>query len=199
MKAWEERLSEQVKREWENYKKKRINLDTAHTDLRLDLAGSMLYVESVSGGGVTIDVKLNRNTNPALTLNNQTKILTVFTTLYLSWEAQADQWIDLIIGCDFDKIDMTEEDRAAAQPILQITHANPDTNQAGANNTCKKCLIQADPQNSGLAWIDFTQAAVQNDCIALAPGDYITVTISNTNLINANFEIGNDSVWIIIE
>lgn len=199
MQTWEDKLREQVDRGWENYKKKRINLDTAQTDLKLDLAGSLLYVENVSGGHAGVTVKLNRNTNPALSLNNQTKILTVFTTLYLTWEAQAGQWIDLIVGTDFDKIDTSETDLAAAQPIIQITHANPNTSQAGGNNPCKKCLIQADPQNIGLAWIDLTQAAVQDSCIALAPGDYIQVSVSNTNLINANFEIGGDDVWVVIE
>jgi len=194
---WDDRLKEQVKRDWENYKKKRLDLSTAQNDLRLDLAGEFLYVEAVSSASATATVKLNRDKNDAITLSHQTKIRTVFTTLYITHAAQAGEWIDIIIGVDFSKTDPQLADPGTAQPVIEITNIAADTNTIGAAAIATVVVIKADPQNVDIAWIDFTTPAVQDACFPLEPGDSLTARIDNVNQVNVNFEVANDQVWIV--
>ncbi len=195
--TWEERLDEQVKRGWENYKKRRLDLSVAQENLKLDLAGEFLYVEAVSSASAIATVRLNRNANDAIELAHQTKIKTVFTTLFITHTAQAGEWIDLITGTDFSKDDPQLKDPGTAQPVIEITNGSANTNTVGAAAISTIVVIKADPQNVGLSWIDFSQAAVQDDCFPLEPGDSLTVKIDNINQINVNFEIENDEVWIV--
>ena len=195
--TWEGRLDEQVKRGWENYKKKRLDLSAAQENLKLDLAGEFLYVEAVSSASAAATVRLNRNANDAIKLAHQTKIKTVFTTLFITHAAQAGEWIEVIIGTDFSKDDPQLEDPGTAQPVIEITNGSANMNTVGAAAISTIAVIKADPQNVGLSWIDFSQAAVQNSCFPLEPGDSLTVRIGNVNQINVNFEVANDQVWIL--
>ena len=194
---WEERLGEQVKRGWENYKKKRLDLTVAQENLELNLAGGFLYVERVSSASAAATVRLNRNANDPIELTHQTKIFTVFTTLFITHAAQAGEWIDIIIGTDFSKDDQQLEDPGTAQLVIGITNGAADTNTVGAAAIATIVVIKADPQNVGLSWIDFSQAAVQADCFPLEPGDSLTVNISNIDQVNVNFEVADNQVWII--
>ena len=195
---WDERLGDQVKKGWENYKKKRLDLSAAQELLRLDLAGEFLYVEAVSSASAIATVRLNRNSNDEITLSHQTKIRTIFTTLFITHTAQAGEWIDLIIGINFEYF-KPDNIRDEVQQVLNLTHANPDTNVAGAANICNTALIKADVLNTDIAWIDFGVAAVQDSCMPLDPGEWIRVSISNTDQINANFEVGGEIVYICYE
>ncbi len=80
-----------------------------------------------------------------------------------------------------------------------MTHANADTDVAAAANPCNRAMIKADVNNTQVAWIDFGVAAVQDNCMPLDAGESITVSISNTDRIHANFEVGGEIVYIAYE
>jgi len=54
-------------------------------------------------------------------------------------------------------------------------------------------LLQANPDHFG------SVAAVQNNCMPLDPGEWVRVSISNTDQIHANFEVGGEIVYIAYE
>ncbi len=199
MDNWDRRLQDQVERGWQNYRKKRIHLDTARVDELFSWTGDFMYVEASSAEAALAGVKLNINTNESLLLQVGTKVKTVFTSFYFSNTAQADQWIDLIVGVNFEKMDPHPEQSRQAQAVAEITHANPDTNQAGADQIAERVVITASPLNTDITWLDFGQAAVQDSCYPLEPGDSVMVRISNLDQINVNFEVGGESVWVINE
>lgn len=199
MSDWEKNLKEQEAREWKNYHPFRIDLTAGRNNMIHNFPGDFLYVVATSTASATAMVKLNKVNNKDLNLAAGTKIKTVFTQFYFTNEGQAGEWMDLIIGIDFEKDDEQPQPARAAQPVIEITHANPNTNQAGAALIADRVVITADPQNTDIAWIDFGQAAVQNGCYPLEPGDSVTVRVANINQINVNFEIGGESVWIIRE
>jgi len=195
--TWDERLKLQEKRRFENYKTVRISLDTARVDHRYDFAGDFLYVETYSSPSAAAMVKFNKNTNDALGLKHNTRIETVFTTLYVTNTAQVGEWIEIIIGIDFRKYDPEITTQPEPQPIIKLTHLGADTNVTPAARIAGFVIIKAHSRNTDIAWIDFGQAAVQNGCLPLEPGDSIATPISNLNRINANFAVGGESVWIM--
>ena len=199
MSSWEQRLSEQVERDWKNYHTQRIPLDTARADLGLSLTGDFLYVAAASSASALATVKLNRNTNQTLDLRRGTEIKTIFTQLFVTNTAQSGEWIDLVTGVNFEKIDLHRDENRAAQAVVEITNGAANTNQAGADQVAERVVILAAPQNTDIAWVDFGQAAVQDSCYPLEPGDSVTVMVPNLDQINVNFEVGGESVWIINE
>ncbi len=199
MDDWEKRLQDQVNRGWKNYHKTRLDLTTARADIPMAFAGDFLYVAQASSASARATVKINRNTNEPLYLQRGAQIKTVFTALYLSNTEHSGEWIDLIVGVNFEKMDRHHDENREAQPVIEITHANPDTNQAGGDQVAERVVITASPLNTDIAWLDFSQAAVQDACYPLEPGDSVTVMVSNLDQININFTIGGESVWIINE
>lgn len=195
--TWDDRLKLQADRKWENYKKWRIALDTARDLHRYDIAGDFLYVEKFSSPSAAATVRFNKNTNDAIDLQHNTKIETVFTTLYITNTAQAGEWIDLIVGIDFRKDDPQIADQQEPQAVVKVTNGSADTNTTPAAQISNFVIIKAHTRNTDIAWIDFGQAAVQDDCLPLEPGDTITVPISNLDQINVNFEIADEVVWIV--
>lgn len=195
---WNKRLADQVNRGWDNYKHVHIDLSTARIDEPVRITGEFLYVEESSGAAAVAKIKLNRNTNDALDLEKGVEIKTVFIEVYITNEALEDEWLDLVIGINFEyyqAIDRGDE----VQQVLNLTHANPNTNVAAAANPCNQALIKADVNNTQVAWVDFGVAAVQNDCLPLDAGEWVRIKISNTDLINANFEVGGEIVFIVFE
>lgn len=199
MDNWDARIKEQLKHGWKNYTKKRLDLGIARSELFLTLAGDFLYVPKASSASALATIKLNRNTNESLDLKAGTIIKTVFTEFYWSNGAQSGEWIDVIIGVNFEMDQQFPDPSRQAQAVVEITHANPDTNQAGADQIAERVVITASPLNTDIAWLDFGQAAVQDSCYPLEAGDSVTVSISNLDQINCNFEVGGESVWIINE
>lgn len=199
MDDWEKRLKEQVDRGYKNYHKHRLDLTTARDNTPMAFPGDFLYVAQASSASALATVRLNRNTNEALDLQRGTQIKTVFTMLFFTNTAQSAEWLDLIVGVNFEKMDRHHDENREAQPVIEITHANPDTNQAGADQVAERVVITASPLNTDIAWLDFSQAAVQDECYPLEPGDSVTVMVSNLDRINVNFEVGGESVWIINE
>jgi len=194
---WEKRLADQVKRGWDNYKHLHIDLTTARIDEPIRISGEYLYVEESSSALAVAKIKLNRNTNDALDLEKGVKIETVFIEIYISNDALEDEWLDVIIGINFEYYKQIVS--AEVQQVLNLTHANPDTDVAAAAHICNAALIKADVNNTQIAWIDFGIAAVQNSCMPLDAGEWVRVATSNTNRIHANFEVGGEIVYIAYE
>lgn len=202
IKNWEERLTAQVLRDWHNYDRHRIDLSTARAAEFWGYAGEFLTVEKVSSESALATIRLNRNTNDLIGLQVGTVIKTVFKDFYITNTAQAGEWIDIIIGINFEyykKFVAGGIISSEVQQVLNLTHANADTNIAAAAHVCNRALIKADVNNTQTAWIDFGVAAVQNNCVPLDPGEWIKVSISNTNRINANFEVGGEIVYVVYE
>ena len=80
---------------------------------------------------------------------------------------------------------------------ITITHANADTNVAGAANACKRVLVKAFTTNTGLTWVDFGTAAVDGACMPLAAGETVNVPTSNTDQVNCLFKVGGEHVAVI--
>ena len=201
IKNWEERLRNQVLKEWHNYDRHRIDLSTVRIAEPWYYPGEFLYIEKVSSESALATIRLNRNTNDAIDLQVGTVIKTIFKEFYITNTAQADEWIDIIIGINFEYYKQFAAGGliSEAQQVLNLTHANPNTNVAAAAHVCNRALIKADVNNTQTAWIDFGVAAVQNNCLPLDAGEWIRVQLSNTNRINANFEVGGEIVYIVYE
>lgn len=201
VKNWDQRLGDQSKRDWDNYLRRRIYLDEPRINGLMAVAGEYLYVEKVSASVASASVRINRNTNDDISLVVGTRIETVFKELYITNTAQAGEWIDLIIGINFKYYrpygDVTEQARARA--VVPLTHQNANTNVTPAAQICDAVLIKANVLNTGIAWINFGVAAVQNACLPLNPGESVTVHLSNLNQINANFAVGGEYVFIVYE
>lgn len=198
---WDQRLKDQVRLGWDNYLRRRIHLDAARSLEEWGIAGEYLYVEEVSSESARLTISLNRNTNDPIDLENGVKIRTIFTQIYITNTAQPGEWIDLIIGINFEYTKPAGRglDAGVAQQVLNLTHANADTSAAAAAHPCNSALIKADVNNTQVAWIDFGVAAVQSDCLPLDAGEWVRVKISNTDQINANFEVGGELVFIVYE
>lgn len=103
IKQWDERLKDQASRDWENYVHRRIDLTEARVDQPVLIAGEFIYVEAASDEDVAVaKIKLNRNTNDPLDLELGVEIKTVFTEVFITNDALADEWIDIIFGINFE-------------------------------------------------------------------------------------------------
>jgi len=196
---WEKRLKDQCLRGWNNYKRFRYELTTARGNDYLGLSGEFLFVEGVSSKSALASIRLNRNTNDPIDLKIGTHIKTIFTELYVTNAAQAGEWIDLVVGINFEYGRQQEQNQSEAQPCIIITNVLADTNTPGAAHVCNAVLIRAHTTNTGLVWIDFGTPAVENNCYPLDAGDAISVKLSNTNLINALFKVANEDVTVVYE
>lgn len=199
--AWEERLKQQYLRGWDNYVRRRIDLSDVRTNEYFGIAGEFVYVEKVSSSSANATIRINRNTNDEISLELATTVKTIFTVFYVTNAAQAGEWIDIIIGINFEYYNKSAQaaQSVKAQPIVPLTHAVADTNVTPAAQICNTVLITADLNNIADCWIDFGTAAVQNACYPLGPGDWITVKLANLNEINANFEVGGECAFIAYE
>ena len=202
IKNWDLRLKDQVLKGWENYFRRRIHLTDARTAEFWGVTGEFLYVEEVSSKSAAAAIRLNLNTNDEIDLQTGVVIKTVFKEFYITNTAQAGEWIDIIVGINFEYYKHHAGDAIAgaeAQAVVKLTHANPNTNVAAAAQICNRALIKADVNNTQTAWIDFGIAAVQNACHPLDPHEAIEVSLSNLDRINANFEVGGECVFITYE
>ncbi len=331
---WDKRLTEQAKRGWDNYLRRRIHLDQARDNECWNVCGEFLYIEEVSSALAIGSVRLNRTMNDAIDLERSTTIKTMFTQIFITHDALQDEWIDIITGINFEyykqrnriqeplSIDddggsltvdgtfwqatqpvsaaalplpagaataanqladghnvtvdnavggaavnvqdggnsitvdgvfyqatqpvsaaalplpagaataanqladghnvtvdnagggaavniqdggnsitvdgaVTAVDNGVAQECIIITHANPDTNQAGANHACKRVLIRAHTTNTGLVWVNFGAAAVDGSDYPLDKGDAMSVPVTNTNQVNCLFKVGGEKVTVV--
>ena len=195
--TWDENLAAQKRRNFINYSVVTIDLATARTNELVHVPGDIVYVKAVSSNSAAATVRLNLTKNDEVDLKLHTRIETVFTSLFISNEVQSGEWMELVIGINFYIENPLQS--SDLQPAIVITNAVADTNQAGAAHTCNAAIIKADVKNTGIAWIDFGNAAVQDACYPLDPGEWIRGDISNTDRINANFEVGGEKVFVAYE
>jgi len=195
--TWDQRIKEQQGRGFKNYATLAIDLSKARTNEVHNTPGDCVYVNGVSSKSAAATARLNRDTNEPISLKLHTKITTVFTEIYISNAAQAGESMELIIGINFDIENILQ--RSEVQQVLNLTHAAANTNVAAAAHPCNSALIKADVKNTQPVWIDFGVAAVQADCFPLDAGEWIEIDISNTDQINANFEVGGEIVFIAYE
>jgi hypothetical protein len=196
---WDQRLKEQADRKFKNYSIHRLALDTALVDKEFPHAGDALIVVDASSANAVATVRLNRTANEEIELKLGKKIFTVFTSIYLSCSAQAGEWLDYLVGIDFD-IEDTDTlglvGGGVAKPCFVVTNATANTNTVAAAHACAKVLIKAISTNSGSAWVNFGAAAVSGSCYELVAGAGVLVSLDNTNKINALFDIANDKIII---
>jgi hypothetical protein len=197
--TWEENLAAQKRRGFINYSVEIIDLGVARTNELHHVPGDILYVNTVSSKSASATVRFNLTKNNEVELKHHTKIETVFTSLFISNEVQAGESMELVIGINFKVSNLNIPSRCEVQPVITITHASADTNVAGAAHPCNTAIIKADVKNMGIAWVDFGKAAVQDACYPLDPGEWIRADISNTDRINANFEVGGEKVFVAYE
>lgn len=199
MDNWDQQLIEQVKRGFDRYKTLRLNLSTAHIDHYFSLAGDFIYVEKVSSATVTATIKLNRMINDPINLFLHTQISTIFTGFYLSNVAQSDEWIELVIGCQF----MIRREAVGylrqAQSCVVITNAAANTNQAGPDQISDQVFLKADVKNTGIVWVEFGTAAIQDACAPFDPGEGGRFKVPNLNQININLEVANERLFVVPE
>lgn len=197
--SWDKKLKDQVIRGWENYLRRRIHLDTARALEPMTITGDFLYVENVSSKSALATIRLNRNTNDPIDLEFGSIVKTVFTEIHITHAAQPGEWIDLIVGINFEYY--KEQGGilvAEAQPCIILTNAGVG-NVVAAANPCNRVLIRAHTGNAGTVWIDFNQAGVVNACYELTAGDAISVPCSNTDRVNGWFTVGGDIATIVFE
>ena len=200
IKSWDQRLTDQVDRKWENYLRRRIHLDDARALERISIAGEFLYVEEVSSASAGALIRFNRNTNDALDLDYGTVVKTVFTDIFINNDAQPDEWIDIVVGINFEYYKQQGLDILAAEAQACIILTNVGVgNVVAAANPCNRVLVRAHTANGGTVWIDFSQAGVVNACYELTAGDAISVPCNNTDRINGWFTVGGDIVTIVFE
>jgi len=200
IRAWEERLKRQQLRGWDNYVRRRIDISIARAAEYWGIAGEFFYVEQTSSESAKASIRINRNTNDELDLELGTIIKTIFTDFYITNAVQTGEWIDVIIGINFEYYKKSQGILGdEVQQVLNLTHANPDTDVAAAAHPCNRALIKADVNNTQTVWIDFGVAAVQDNCMPLDAGEWIQISISNTDRIHANFEAGGEIVYIAYE
>jgi len=197
--SWENRLRAQVLRNWDNYVRRRIHLDGARTSEVWGIAGEFVYIEEVSSASARMRVAISRNTNDQLDLVAGVVIKTVFKELWLWNDAQAGEWIDIIIGINFEYYKRPQSGggggaiAAEAQPAFVMTNAAAAANTVGPANVCNRVLLRAHPDNTGRIWLDFGAAVLAVDtCYCLDAGETICVPLSNTNRINAWFTVADE-------
>jgi len=196
---WENKLADQVQRNWLNYRRIVIDLSTAKTNEKQNVTGEFIYVEAVSDESVTATVRLNRNTNDTIELKTQTKIQTVFQCFYLTNNAQSGKSITLLIGINFDYEKQQGTKKALIQSIVKVTNVAANTNTVPASCNTERVLIKAHNTNAGLVWLNFRTAAVQAACLPLVAGESVTVSLENLDKININFVVANEIAWLVYE
>lgn len=202
--SFESRLSNHCREKWSNYERLRIDLATPRNYQKFDIAGEFIEVERASDTTAAAELILDFTNRAVINISERRIVETVFNRFYISNAAQADKWLDLLIGRNFRSWGYGTgtgtgggtTGATEAQQVLNLTHANPNTSVQAAANACIEAIIKADVENTDIAWIDFGVAAVQDSCIPLDPGEWIKVPITNTNRIYANFEVGGEIVYI---
>lgn len=194
--SFDERLLDHVKKKHSNYERIRIDLSVARNYHLYDVAGEFITIERQSSEIAAAELTFDLPNRDVINLGEVHEVQTVFEKFYISNAAQSGQWFDLIIGRNFKSISKRIERGGSVQQVLNVTHANPNTNVACAAQSCKAAHIKADVNNTQTAWIDFGVAAVQNSALPLDPGEWVIFPMSNTNVINANFEVGGEIVFV---
>lgn len=99
---WDARLKQQLERSFHNYHKRRIDLSVARDSKQFDWTGETLIVEKASSADAIATVRLMFEDADELDLQENIEIKSIFNRLYISNDAQADEWLDVIAGINFE-------------------------------------------------------------------------------------------------
>ncbi|MBW8003850.1 MAG: hypothetical protein FVQ80_17935 [Planctomycetes bacterium] len=198
---WDQRLKDQVSRQWTNYIKRRIDLTDARELFLFAFAGEFIHIPECSSLSAKAEIRLNRTINDALDIVQGSLVKTIFAQLYLTNQAQAGEWIDIVIGSNFEyyKNIAFVDVESTTQECVVITKNAANTNETGPDQICSKVLLKADVKNAGIVWVDFGTAAVQDACIAFDPGEGARFKIPNLDQININLEIADELLFVVPE
>lgn len=198
MENWDKNLKEQVARDWKNYRKHRIDLTTARVDENFTFTGDFLYAEGASSETALASVRLNRNTNEALDIKAYTKIRTVFTCLYISNTAQSGEWLDLIVGVNFEKEDPPP---FAASPIAaafeNITGVGANDDITFESRLTTEIMVLTNKNNIGDVWINLDAGAIIDTGWPLDAGEWVKMAIGNMDRLNLRIISNGDKVIIL--
>ena len=192
---WDQRLKEQADRGWDNYIIKRIDLSLERNNQPSRLPGEFLIVSNVSSSSAAATVRFSDYNNKELDLEKRSIFRTVFVCLYVTNAVQAGQWIDIVVGINFEYY---RNEVGEAQACMILTNVGVG-NVAAAAHSCNRVLIRAHKANAGTIWTDFGQAGVVDACYELTAGDAISVPCLNTGRINGWFTNGGDKATIVYE
>jgi len=195
--SWDQRLGDQVHRNWNNYTRRRIDLATARNDEMVSLAGEFLYVEEVSSESALATLRLNRNTNDSIDLRRNVILKTIFNRLYLTNTAQAGEWIDLLVGVNFEyQVGSNIERAEIAQGCFFMFNIAALTDTVGPNLPCNSVLLRSNPVNTDYIDVNFGAAALIPTIFRLYPGDWMGVRLDNTNKIHALFAVSLERLFV---
>ena len=99
---WDARLKAQLERSFHNYHKRRINLSVARDNMQFDWTGETIIVEKSSSAAASATVRLNFDDADELELVKNVVIKSIFGRFYITNDAQADEWLDVIVGINFE-------------------------------------------------------------------------------------------------
>lgn len=99
---WNARLKEQLERSFHNYQVHKIDLSVARDNEKLDWTGETIIVEKASSATAIAMVRLMFDDADELILEKNVEIKSIFNKVYLSNEVQADEWLVMIIGINFE-------------------------------------------------------------------------------------------------
>lgn len=99
---WDARLKEQLVRSFHNYQVHKIDLSVARENEKLDWTGETLIVEKASSANAIATVRLMFDDADELILEQNVEIKSIFNKVYLSNEAQANGWLKVIAGINFE-------------------------------------------------------------------------------------------------
>lgn len=98
---WDARLRTQLQRSFHNYHVRRIDLSVARENKKLDWTGEIIIVEKASSSSAIAKLRLNYDDADLLTLEENVEIESIFGGVFLTNDAQPDEWLDVIEGINF--------------------------------------------------------------------------------------------------
>jgi len=115
---WDARLKEQLERSFHNYHKQRVDLSVARDKKKFNWTGEIIIVEKASSSEAIATVRILFDDAETLTLEENVEIRSIFNRVYLSNAVQADEWLDVIYGINFEYQKKLAEAGAGGGPTL---------------------------------------------------------------------------------
>ncbi|MBA7496443.1 hypothetical protein ES702_07051 [subsurface metagenome] len=99
---WDARLKQQLERNFYNYHNRRIDLSVARDNKQYNWTGETFIVEKASSANAIATVRLMFEDADELILQDNVEIKSIFNSVFISNEAQAGEWLDIIAGINFE-------------------------------------------------------------------------------------------------
>lgn len=146
-----------------------IDLSVPLIDQRYDISGNLYYVWSSPAEGYYVDIKVNKNSEPALRCERQTGLITPFDKLLITTPEDQDGDMVILYGTEAPELLSIIDNRSAAGLLAELqgdlTHYNfggvtitaaPEaTLIMSANVDRKGAIITAISSNTGSVFLGF--------------------------------------------